>query len=147
MGEKRITKSSLETQAFGSNFANQLKSGDVVLLFGELGSGKTTFAAGVAKGLGIKDRILSPTFVLVRQYEIPHPTPRTRNLYHVDLYRIEKQTEIKNLGLEELVDEDNSITVIEWADRLRNFSRDRVYKIYFKHLNGDRREITIEDYE
>ncbi len=177
MDKKRITKTSEETFALGSEFSKKLKAGDLVLLFGELGSGKTTFIQGVAKGLGVTDRIISPTFVLIRQYEIPHPTPllkgegddrkssrpfglaqggqaRTRNLYHVDLYRIEKPSELAGLGLGEVAEQIGSITLIEWADRLPNFKSNKSlpagrqgYKIYFKHLNESKREITIKDYE
>lgn len=153
-----LTNSSLKTKNLGSNFAKQLKSGDVVLLYGDLGAGKTTFVQGVAQGLGITDRILSPTFVLIRQYEIPRPSPllkgegddrkssrqaRTINLYHVDLYRIEKQMEIEGLGLEEVVNEDGSIAVIEWADRLSDFKHEQGYKIWFKYLGKDKRGIVI----
>ncbi len=158
--KKYLTNSSQETKSLGSNFAKQLKSGDAVLLYGELGSGKTTFIQGVAKGLGITDRILSPTFVLMRQYEIPHSSPllkgegderkssrraRTINLYHIDLYRIEKPSMFANLGLDEIIDEDNSITFIEWAEKLKDFKPQKGYKVWFEYLSKDKRQIRIEE--
>ena len=145
MDKKTVTKNSLETKALGIRFAKKLKSGDVVLLFGDLGSGKTTFAQGVAWGLGIKDRILSPTFILVRSHKVEGD--RIKKMNHVDLYRTHKQTEIAGLGLNEIINEEKTITIIEWADRLLDFKLKKGYRIYFKHLNESRREITIEDYE
>lgn len=136
-----LTNSSLETKNLGSNFAKQLKSGDVVLLYGDLGAGKTTFVQGVAQGLGLNSRIISPTFVFVRTYETKND--RIKKLNHVDLYRIEKQTEIEGLGLEEVVNEDGSIAVIEWADRLSDFKHEQGYKIWFKYLGKDKRGIVI----
>lgn len=159
MDRKIITKNNLDTMKLGSEFAQELKAGDVVLLFGNLGAGKTTFVQGLAKGLGIKDRILSPTFVLMRQYEIPHPNPllkgegdegkssrqaRTiKNLNHVDLYRIENPTEIENLGLAEVIEEESSVTIIEWADRLSDFRPKAGYRISFEYLDENKREIKI----
>ena len=70
-----------------------------------------------------------------------------KNLNHIDLYRIEKPSELPSLGLPEVVEGENSITFIEWADRLLDFKQKKGYKIYFKHLNGSKREITIKDYE
>jgi tRNA threonylcarbamoyladenosine biosynthesis protein TsaE len=137
-----ISNSSKETSEFGFKFAKKLKSGDTVLLFGELGSGKTTFVGAVAKGLGIKERILSPTFILHRSHEIQNS--QIRNLNHIDLYRIKDPQEIEMLGLAEILDEDKSITFIEWADRLKNFKQRKGYKIFFKYLSDSKREIRIE---
>ncbi len=143
--KKYLTNSSFETKNLGSKFAGELKSGDIVLLFGALGAGKTTFVQGVAKGLGIGERVLSPTFVLVRTHQTKNS--RIKKMNHVDLYRIEKETDIEGLGLNEIFNEETAVTIIEWADKLSGFKPKKGHRIYFKHLNGDRREITIEDYE
>lgn len=140
--KKYLTNSSLETKNLGSNFAKQLKSGDVVLLYGDLGAGKTTFVQGLAKGLGIKERILSPTFVLIRSHKVTSGKATTLN--HIDFYRIEVHTEIESLGLEEVVNEDGSITVIEWADRLSDFKHEQGYKVWFDYIDENQRQIRIE---
>src|SRR3972149_1991176 len=98
-----ITKSARETQSFGQALAADIVSGKVshvLALKGELGSGKTTFVQGLAKGLGVKKRITSPTFILMREYAISHQPLAISYLYHVDLYRLEGDLsrEIENLG-------------------------------------------------
>jgi len=106
------THSEAETSAAGRELARTLSSGSVVLLFGDLGAGKTAFARGLAAGLGIDPgEVSSPTFTLVQEYRggrLP--------LYHVDLYRL-KSIEVDDLGLEELTIE-GGVTAIEWPDRL-----------------------------
>jgi len=106
------THSEAETSAAGRELARTLSSGSVVLLFGDLGAGKTAFARGLAVGLGIDPgEVSSPTFTLVQEYRggrLP--------LYHVDLYRL-KSIEVDDLGLEELTIE-GGVTAIEWPDRL-----------------------------
>ncbi len=140
--KKYLTNNSLETENLGTAFAKTLKSRDAVLLYGALGAGKTTFIQGVGKGLGIKDRILSPTFVLIRSHAVN--IRNIKSLNHVDLYRIEGQAGIKSLGLEEVVDEDGGVTLIEWADRISNFKSKKGYKIVFEYLDENKREIRIE---
>ncbi len=113
----------------------RLRSGDVVLLTGELGAGKTTFVRGVAHGIGSHAPVASPTFQLVRVY------PGRVQLAHVDLYRVENSTELRDLGLEELVEQ--GAVVVEWGDRLEV---DGAAIIDIEHLGGDRRLIrTIRD--
>lgn len=136
-----ITNTAEETRQVGFDFSKQLKSGDVVLLYGDLGAGKTTFVQAVAKGLGIKDRILSPTFVLIRNHKVSFGN--ITNLNHIDLYRIEKPTDIKNLGIDEIVNEANSVSLIEWADRLSSFKSKHGYAVRMRYIRENKREIEI----
>jgi len=101
------TKSAEETKATGERFSADLKPGDIVALSGELGAGKTTFIQGLAKGLGVKERVLSPTFIIMRKYT----TPKEFDFYHVDLYRLEgdMKNEIENLGLAEIFERQKDI--------------------------------------
>ncbi len=108
----------------------RLRPGDVVLLTGELGAGKTTFVRGVAQGTGSRAPVASPTFQLVRVY------PGRVQLAHVDLYRIENTSELRELGLEELAEQ--GAVVVEWGDRLEV---DGAARIEIDHLGGDRRLI------
>jgi len=106
-----VTTSEDETMAAGATLAQRLSVGDVLLLHGELGAGKTAFVRGVAQGLGARvDDVSSPTFTLIQEYDSGRLM-----LYHVDLYRLEP-AEVDDLGLEELV-ESGGIVAIEWPDR------------------------------
>jgi tRNA threonylcarbamoyladenosine biosynthesis protein TsaE len=125
-----VTNSAAETETVGEHLGKRLQIGDVVLLTGELGAGKTTFVRGVARGSGSTAPIASPTFQLVRVY------PGRVQLAHVDLYRVEKLSELADLGLEELAEQ--GAVVIEWGDRLEVGS---AALIEMEHLGGDRRLI------
>jgi tRNA threonylcarbamoyladenosine biosynthesis protein TsaE len=111
----------------------RLGAGDVVLLVGEMGAGKTTFVRGVARGAGSDADVASPTFQLVRVY------PGRVQLAHVDLYRVENPAELRDLGLDELA-QDGAV-VVEWGDRL---DVDGALRIEIEHLGGDRRLIRSE---
>jgi tRNA threonylcarbamoyladenosine biosynthesis protein TsaE len=137
-----VSKIFSETQRIGVDFAKVLEGGDVVCLYGDLGFGKTTFVQGIAQGLGIKNRIISPTFVIVRSYLL-----KAGSFYHVDLYRIRHSQDIENLGIEEIINDKNNIVIIEWAEKLKNFlpkkridieffyEKDNSRKIVFRSLN------------
>ena len=125
-----VTHSPAETEAFGERFGKRLRAGDMVLLTGELGAGKTTFVRGVARGAGSSAPVASPTFQLVRVY-----SGRVQ-LAHVDLYRVENSSEFVELGLEELLDQ--GAVVVEWGDRLEAAG---TALIEIEHLGGDRRLI------
>lgn len=111
----------------------RLQPGDVVLLTGELGAGKTTFVRGMAQGTGSRADVASPTFQLVRIY------PGRVQLAHVDLYRVENTAELRDLGLEELAGD--GAVVVEWGDRLEV---DGAALVRIEHLGGDRRRIRTE---
>lgn len=125
-----ITQSDKETQKLAYKLAQKYRNG-VIALVGELGAGKTTFAQGFAKGLGIKDKIISPTFVLIRQHI---------NLYHVDLYRIDS---FKELGLEELFSDKNAVVLIEWAEKAKDLFPKNTTWITFEMLSANKRKITV----
>ena len=139
---KYISKNVKETNSIASMFAMGLRPGETVLLYGDLGAGKTTFVQQIAKTLGIKERILSPTFILQRSYQVNKSN--INNLNHIDLYRIEDPQEIKMLGLSEVLDEKGSVALIEWADRLKNFKLKKGSMINFKYLEDNNREINIK---
>ena len=100
-----------DTEAFGRRLAAELKAGDIVALFGELGAGKTTLARGILAGLGHEDEVASPTFPIVIPYETLTPP-----VWHVDLYRIEDPGELDELALDEAL-QDGAL-IVEWPERM-----------------------------
>jgi len=131
-----VTSAEHETEAAGERLADTLAPGDVILLHGPLGAGKTAFVRGLARGLGAgADEVSSPTFTLIQEYRggrLP--------LFHVDLYRL-APPEVDDLGLDELVSSD-AIVAIEWAERWRDRPADAV-DVTIADDGGDRRRITI----
>ena len=139
-----ITKSARETQKLGRKVAADLvkKTPTVIALTGNLGSGKTTFVQGFARGLGIGKKIISPTFILMRTYR----AKRRRMLYHLDLYRLESnyKEELENLGVSDIWKEKNNILVIEWAEKIKDLLPKGTTWIKFEYLSDDQRKIIIE---
>lgn len=136
---KVISRSVKDTLKIGRVIAINLRKGDIICLFGELGSGKTVLSKGIASALGVKrSKVISPSFVLIRQYS----TARIP-LYHFDLYRLKTIEDIFALGYEEYF-YDDGITVIEWADRLKYLLPDEYLKIklYIKSESERRLEFT-----
>ncbi len=136
-----ITKSSSQTQALGKGLAKSLYEGTVLAFFGNLGSGKTTFIQGLAQGLGIKRRIISPTFIILRQYKL-----KNGNFYHVDLYRTESYKDAEGVGLDQIIHERRNIVAIEWAEKIRDFLPKKRTEIHINAIGEDKREIKILNY-
>ena len=134
---KNITDSAESTMRLGARFGKALEPGDVVFLKGGLGTGKTTFVKGVAKGWGIKSIVRSSSFVLVSEYK-----GRNSKIYHIDLYRLKGNRDFENLGLEEFLF-GNDICFVEWADRLDNIPLRSGYIVEFKWLGDNKRQIKI----
>lgn len=126
--EKTFTATTAEqTHAFGARLAEVLRAGDLLVLSGELGARKTTFAQGLGEGLGVRAGIISPTFVLVRIHpNLPDgPRPGGPDLVHVDAYRLGSAAEIDDIDLENTMD--SSVTVVEWGqDRVEHLSESRL---------------------
>ena len=136
---KKISKSVEETMEMGAKFAKGLKKGDCVALIGDLGAGKTVFTKGVAKGLGVKNAryVNSPTFVIIKEYEGRCP------LYHFDLYRLDSHSGFDDMNYEEYFYGDG-VTVIEWADKIRELLPDRYWEVCLKATGEKHREISIK---
>ena len=128
-----VTNTPAETEAAGERCGRELRQGDLLLLEGDLGAGKTTFVRGVARGSGSSAHVASPTFQLVRVY------PGRVQLAHVDLYRLEGSAELVELGLEELLDQ--GAVVVEWGSRL---DAPEAALLSIEHLGGDRRRLRME---
>lgn len=110
------SRSVAETGELAVALASWLEAGDVVLLHGDLGAGKTTFVKALAVGLGIAVTVTSPSFALVNEYETGHGVPFT-TVYHIDLYRLHERDELDSIGFAELVAPEQGITVVEWPER------------------------------
>ncbi|MDI6733968.1 MAG: tRNA (adenosine(37)-N6)-threonylcarbamoyltransferase complex ATPase subunit type 1 TsaE [Patescibacteria group bacterium] len=110
----------------------KIKSGLVIGLQGNLGTGKTTFVQGFARGLKIKSKILSPTFVIMRVYPLKSKDCFL-NFYHVDAYRIEKQKELNTIGLKKIINDPKNIILIEWVEKIKGMLPKKIFLIFFKH--------------
>ncbi len=135
--KKLITNTPEETKKAAKDFAKNLCGGTIVGLIGPLGSGKTIFTQGIAKGLKIKEPVTSPSFTILNIYEAPRI-----NLFHFDLYRIDSIQDLENIGYEEYFFSGH-ITIIEWAEKCIDILPKNSYLLYFKYLNEKEREITI----
>lgn len=138
------TFSDKETRQFGREVASMMKGGEVLCLYGELGAGKTTFTKGFIGYFLPKKRVLSPTYIIVRHY--PTVKGRVKNIFHVDLYRLENTQEIEGMGLFEIINNKNNIVLIEWAERMGNHKPKNRIDMFFSIINENRREITTTSY-
>ncbi len=127
-------------KAMGRSFAGRLVRGDVVLLHGDLGAGKTTFAQGVAAGLNVRDPVQSPTFSIVAEHTGSGIDGRPIRLYHLDLYRLVDPGDLENLGYGQYIDPPDAISIIEWPERAGNWLPERFWLLSITHAaNGGRR--------
>ncbi len=135
-----ITKSLEETKKLAAKIANEVAIGNVTALIGDLGTGKTVFAQGFAKAMGIKETVGSPTFKLISEYE-----GKKSWLYHIDCYRLKNAQQFINIGGEEYLAPDKGITLIEWADIINEILPKGAIIIKFKRISGkpNHREIII----
>src|SRR5262245_3474029 len=135
---KLTSKNPQDTLELARKIAKQLKKGAIVCLHGDLGAGKTTFVKGMVKALGVEENaVTSPTFVLMNIYEGKLP------LYHFDLYRLENADDIMQIGYEEFL-YGEGISVIEWAERLKELYPKEYVKIELRHKSAREREIVLE---
>jgi tRNA threonylcarbamoyladenosine biosynthesis protein TsaE len=143
MEEKFQTFSDAETKKIAAAFAKKLKDKEVICFFGDLGAGKTTFIQGLALGLGITQRVNSPTFIIMRRYPfIRHDLQIF--FYHADLYRIENSKQAESIGLKEIFEMEKGIICIEWSERIQDILPKERWEITLKDEGEDKREIKIK---
>ena len=150
MIQEFISNSAAETKKFAGEFAKKLKPRDILALYGSLGAGKTTFIQGLVASLGYRGKVFSPTFIFVRPYQIRSQTSDIRQqksgiktFYHIDLYRIEEPADLKTIGIEEFLDEKDSVSAIEWPERIENGLPERTVKIKIESIDENTRRLII----
>jgi len=139
----RATSNVEETKRAGRELAPILASGDIILLTGPLGAGKTAFTQGLAAGLGVSDRVTSPTFTLVRQHRCVN-SQGIAVLHHADVYRTNSLDEIEDLALEELV-EVGGVAVIEWGEMAEALLGRTAWRITIEVVDDDQRRIVVDE--
>jgi tRNA threonylcarbamoyladenosine biosynthesis protein TsaE len=150
------TTNPVQTKKLGEMLAKELRGGEIICLTGELGSGKTTFAQGILKGLGAKGPYTSPTFLVMKHYkkEIPNPKSqipnksqnpkfKIQNVYHIDVYRVGPK-DILDLGWEEIISNKNNIIIVEWAERIKSIIPKNAIWIKFSHVDENKRKIVLK---
>ena len=148
MKEGFISISSAETQKIAARLARRLfkskpeKKAVIIGLIGDLGSGKTIFTKGFAKGLGIKKVVTSPTFVIEKIYKLA--AKNYRHLIHIDAYRIEKPREIIDLDFKNLISDPHNIVLVEWADKIKKIMPRKSIFIFFETISEKKRKITVK---
>ncbi len=133
-----ISKNEKDTFDLGKKIAKKVKGGEVILLNGDLGSGKTVFAKGFAEGLNIKEPVTSPTFTIVNKYI------GKKTMYHFDMYRLEDEEEALAAGLDELIDEEDAVKLIEWSEKVLGLLPNKCITIDIEKIDDNTREITIK---
>ena len=136
------TNTPFATQKIAQDLAKNLKGGEVIALFGDLGAGKTVFVQGLARGLGIKRRIISPSFVFMRTYPIILGQ-KSLTFYHLDLYKGESMADLASLGLDEIFSPE-SVVVLEWADRIKKELPKKRINVFFETIDEKTRRISIK---
>lgn len=135
---EKITKNVQETYEVAKLVASKLSGGEILLLNGDLGAGKTTFTKGLAIALDVDDVITSPTFTIMKEYY------GKLKLYHFDMYRLSSEDEVYELGFEEYLNDENGVAVIEW-NKFSSFETNDVFTLNFSRIDDTTRRIEIDD--
>lgn len=130
--EELLSKSPEETQEFGRKIGSALNDKDIVLFYGELGSGKTQLIKGICSALGVKQVVNSPTFIIVNEYV----TGDNNIVYHFDLYRLRSTEEVVEIGLDDYLN-NRGIILVEWPELIENILPGVFKKVYISHVNGN----------
>ena len=132
------TKSTYETEKLAENISHILKKGDTIAFFGGMGMGKTAFVRGLARGLSVRDEVLSPTFAIVNEYRGDIP------IYHFDMYRVTSFDDLYTTGFFDYLDAESGVIACEWSENIENALPENTIKITFERISDDERVITIK---
>lgn len=135
-----VTESSEQTESLGEVLGAWLQPGDVVLLHGDLGAGKTTLTKGIARALGVRDTVSSPSFALVNEYALP-----LLALFHLDLYRLDDPEDLESIGFTELTSTEDGIAIVEWPERAGAMLPERYLLVEMAHAGEGRRSVRVSD--
>lgn len=141
---KIISNNETETMRLGLTFGKKCKGGEIFSLEGNLGSGKTIFSKGLAKGLGIKKNVTSPTFIIQNIYEIKNIEKNNlKKLIHIDAYRLSSKRDLENIGFFDFLNNKENIILIEWGTKIKKFLPSKTKTIRLKFIEENVREIII----
>ncbi|MFH1608680.1 MAG: tRNA (adenosine(37)-N6)-threonylcarbamoyltransferase complex ATPase subunit type 1 TsaE [Patescibacteria group bacterium] len=153
---QKVSKNTKHTEQIAKDFVKSFcvsKNACVVCLFGDLGTGKTTFSQYLAKELGVKRKVNSPTFVIIKRYKLrtsPQPSPYKRRggsfkfLYHIDAYRLKNEKELLVLGWKEIISNPENLILIEWPENIKKVLPKKYYKIHISHTKEGYRKFKIK---
>lgn len=140
-----ISHTEKETLEFAQKIAEKAKGGDIFALYGDLGSGKTTFTRYFAKALGVERNITSPTFVIMKQYQLPVAVNNIKTIAHLDCYRFNSVADAEAIGLLELIGKRDTVLLIEWPEKIESLFPEQLKKINFSYLDENTRKIEYEE--
>ena len=136
-----ISNSVEETERLGAKLAESLPAGSIVAFTGDLGAGKTVFARGFARGLGVTEAVSSPTYTIAQEYQLAG----NLRLYHLDLYRISSPQAGLAFGVDEFLNDPKAFALVEWPERIGDVIPDDAIKIFIRHIDSGTREISVND--
>lgn len=139
-----ISTSEKETSEIASTILKKINQGGVLALTGDLGAGKTTFVKGLAKALNIEKTITSPTFVIVKEYDVTSDKFEIDKLVHADCYRLSGKADAEAVGLTETLNDQASLTVLEWPENIKETLPSDSIFIDFQYLDENKRKITVK---
>lgn len=140
-----ISKNAEESRKIGEILGRTIRGGTVIVLTGDLGAGKTTFVKGLAKGLGVKSAITSPTFLLIKKHGVQKARSMIESFYHIDCYRLENEKKLQFLGVEEILNDKRAVIAVEWPEKIKKLLPKSAIKIKFSRMSENERKISIID--
>lgn len=145
MDQHSTTHSAEETRAFGKKLAGEIVPGTTLCLQGDLGAGKTTLVQGLLESLGAERPYVSPTFVIMKQYDLPAPSVTgIRRIYHADAYRVEEK-DFREIGFAEWCADDEGLVILEWPERVSNMLPKKRIDVTLQSLSETEREISLKE--